>query len=259
MTTAAVAAGCAGLAVVLLAPARPVRTGSRRTMSLRSVGFLAVATGVAGATAFVGIEHLVVLAIVAAVVLAAIRAAARARAVRSAEIRSAAVLMACDAMAAELAAGQPPRLALRRAADEWAELAPVARAAELDSDVPTALRELATRPGARELATVAAAWQVAHRSGSSLARTLARTAATLRDERRTTRLVATEIAAARATARMMAALPVLVLLLGSGVGGDPLGFLLGTPVGLGCLAAGLTLGQLGLLWLERIADAVLGR
>jgi tight adherence protein B len=58
---------------------------------------------------------------------------------------------------------------------------------------------------------------------------------------------------------MLAVLPVGVLLLGAGVGGDPIGFLTGTTPGLVCLALGLALSFSGLLWLERIADRVLRR
>jgi tight adherence protein B len=71
--------------------------------------------------------------------------------------------------------------------------------------------------------------------------------------------VAAELAAAHATARMLAVLPIGVLLLGSGIGGDPVGFLLGSTAGLVCLALGLGLSFAGLTWLERIADGVLGR
>jgi tight adherence protein B len=53
-------------------------------------------------------------------------------------------------------------------------------------------------------------------------------------------------------------MPVAVLLLGSGLGGDPLRFLLDTTPGLVCLGTGLALEYAGLLWLGRIADRVLG-
>ena len=76
---------------------------------------------------------------------------------------------------------------------------------------------------------------------------------------RTARLVASELAAAHATARMLAVLPLGVLLLGTGIGGDPVGFLTGSTAGLVCFAVGLGLSFAGLLWLERIADGVLGR
>ena len=55
-------------------------------------------------------------------------------------------------------------------------------------------------------------------------------------------------------ARLVACLPVAVLLMGSGAGSDPWSFLLRTPVGWVCGAAGLTLVALGLWWIERLAD-----
>jgi tight adherence protein B len=183
----------------------------------------------------------------------------RRRETRRADQRAELVLATCEAMAADLAAGQPPLHALRRSAEDWRELDGAARAGDLGGDVPTALRELAALPGAGQLRTLAASWEVAHHTGSGLADAVGRAARTIRSERRTARLVAAELAAARATARMLAVLPVGVLLMGVGVGGDPVGFLLGTTVGLGCLVAGLLLCWTGLTWLDRIADRVLKR
>ncbi len=147
--------------------------------------------------------------------------------------------MVCDAVASDLAAGQPPLLSLDRAAAEWPDFAPVAVAGRMGADVPTALRELATRPGAGQLRTLAATWQVAHDTGSGLADAIGQAAAGIRADRRTARLVAAELAAAYATARMLAVLPLGVLLLGSGIGGDPVGFLTGSTAGLVCLALGI--------------------
>ena len=169
------------------------------------------------------------------------------------------VLAVCDAMASDLAAGQPPLASLDRAAEEWPEFAPVAVAGQMGADVPGQLRELARRPGAGQLRTLAATWQVAHDTGSGLAAAIGQAAESIRGDRRTARLVAAELASAHATARMLAVLPVGVLLLGTGIGGDPVGFLTGSTAGLVCLAVGLGLSFAGLLWLERIADRVLGR
>lgn len=165
-------------------------------------------------------------------------------------------LEACELMSAELAAGQPPGHALGRAAASWPLLAPVAEASDLGGDVALALRRVASEPGAGDLRGVAGAWVLAHRSGAGLAEALDRVAGSIRADRALRRVVEGELASARATARLVAALPVVVLLLGNGGGASAWSFLLRTPFGLLCLAGGLALGLTGLWWIERIAAQV---
>lgn len=172
------------------------------------------------------------------------------------ELGQARVLDFCQLLAAELAAGQPPAAALERGAREWPALAPVVAALRLGSDLPAAFRRLSRTPGLGDLALAAAAWQVAHASGGGLAAAVGRVATGLRSTQATRRVVRAELASARATARLMAGLPVLALVMGRGMGGDPVAFLFATAPGLACLAGGLVLGGAGLWWIEAIADSV---
>lgn len=167
------------------------------------------------------------------------------------------VLESCELLVAELRAGRPARVALERSAEDWPDLAPVAAAARLGSSVPEALRVLGERPGAGDLRLVAAAWEVSESTGHGLAAALDRVRRAVRADRATTRVVSAELASARATARLVAVLPVLALLMGSGAGGDPWGFLVGGPAGWACLGGGLLLGLAGLAWIEAIAHGVL--
>ena len=163
---------------------------------------------------------------------------------------------AVAAVAAELRAGQPVRQALERGCAP-ADVARRARSAlEWGGDIPEALRAEAAAPGCDLLASVAACWSVAEGRGAGLASALERLVDADRaaDEVRTQ--LDAHLAAPRATARMLATLPLLGLVMGMAFGGDPVGWLLGSLPGRACLLGGLGLIALGLLWTSRIVARV---
>ncbi len=251
-----VAMACAVVAVLVLLPASPRLPAPSRSFGPRwLLGPLIGAGAVLGVTG--GSVQLVLLAALTVATGWAAAVFLRHRTQRGEERGTAArVLEGCELLAAELGTGRPPGPALDRAAADWPHLAGVAEAFRIGADVPEAFRVAAARPGAGDLRIVAAAWQVAHRTGAGLGVAVDRVTRDLRDARATRRIVEGELASARATARLLAGLPVLALVMGSGTGGDPWGFLFGHPVGLACLATGLAFGLAGLWWIEAIARDV---
>lgn len=250
----ALAAATAAMAAVLLIRAGPRLTGGRAG---GRPWLTPVTAGAVAVLVLVRAPGAGLLAVLAALTVTggALLGARRTRR-REAAASSLRVLECCELVAAELSAGLPPGRALRRAAGAWPALLPVAEAFDLGGDVPSALRSLARRPGMGDLRLVAAAWVVAHRTGEGLADAVQRCADAIRQGQATRRVVSGELASARSTARLVAALPVLALAMGSGTGGDPVGFLVGHPLGLACLAGGLLFGFVGLWWIEAIADDV---
>ena len=160
----------------------------------------------------------------------------------------------CDALVTELRSGQPPGRALTWVARSWPDVGHASSIAELGGDVPAALRQLAGRPGSEPLARIAAGWEVAHRSGAGLADVLDRLSRSLRDDEDVRREINASLGPTRATARLLAVLPVFGLGLGYTMGADPLGVLIGSTLGAMCLAAGAVLAVAGLFWVEHIAD-----
>ncbi|MFE2167418.1 type II secretion system F family protein [Streptomyces sp. NPDC059447] len=183
------------------------------------------------------------------------RARERARVARAAEVAE-----LCGAVVGELRAGSQPGQALTAAirrtvagpGGPGAAEAGVLAAAAFGGDVPGALRQAARESGAEGLAGMAACWRVSVDGGAGLAAGLDRLEGALRAERDREESLRAQLAGARSTAVVLALLPLVGLLIGTGLGADPLGVLLHTPVGWGCLLAGGVLEALGLLWCRRI-------
>lgn len=166
---------------------------------------------------------------------------------------------ACATLAGELRAGRTPAEALTAAAEvasggSRTALAAAAAAAAAGADVPAALLHRAAPPTAvpEVLRGLAACWAVCATAGSGLAAAVERLEEGLRATLAQRRAVEAELAGPRATAAMLALLPLAGLALAAGLGADPLRVLLHTPVGLLCLVVGVGLDVAGLRWTARL-------
>jgi tight adherence protein B len=217
-------------------------------------GAIAMATAVIAAQR-TGSLVLATLLLVAVAVLARTRRARLRQ--RALERRRVAVIDLCAALAAELRAGVPSPDALERTAQVPASAEVVVprafAAARSGGDVAQGLRWDAAAPGAEGLRGVAACWDVAMGSGAAMSPALSLLVRGLRAEQAHRREVAATLAAPRATARLLALLPGAGLLMGTGLGVDPMGLLLGTPIGAALLMTGGGLALLGVIWTERLA------
>ena len=254
-------AGAVGVAAVLVtgqsAAGRwrrltvPAVADSRRRVAVAAVVTCAFAVGVLGPGGAVVLIGLVGVGVVVM---------QRARRVALLDETRVALVDLCRAMAAELRAGRPLADAFTAAAGD----APVQVAHALGpavavcrrgdaADLADVLRVAARAPGCSALRSVAACWQVATSSGSTLAPAIERVGDALQDDIDLRRDVRSLLAGPRATMRLLAVLPVVGLLLGSAIGARPLSFLLRSPPGWGCLTGALLFDAAGIAWSRRIA------
>ena len=253
-----IAALAVALAVLLTGPRRPPRSPARRRRhwGVNPAAVAAAAAAGVGCVAAVPITWALTAAVLAATAGLRWRRHRRARR-RLDEAR--ALEAALDILVAELRAGAHPVRALTAAAGEAGQpqvaagLRAVAARARLGGDVPAGLRDLArsaalTEPWER----LAVCWQLAADHGLSIS-TLMRTAQRdLVERQQFWGRVSAGLAGARATAAILAGLPVLGVVLGQLIGAAPVAFLLGA--GGWLLVAGAVLACGGLLWCDRIAD-----
>jgi tight adherence protein B len=167
-------------------------------------------------------------------------------------------------LSSELRAGRPPSAALVAAAEVATgpvreALAAAGEAGSVGADAVTCLQRAASQSAVPEvLRGLAACWQVCASTGSSLAAAVERLADGLRAEQVQRLAVEAELAGPRATAGLLAVLPLAGIALAAGLGAQPVHVLLHTPLGMACLALGVALDGLGLWWTRRLVAAAGG-
>lgn len=225
---------------------------------LPSVGWVAGGLGCA-AVVLLPLATVLCVAVVGATVSLRYR---RRRRIRRATREGHALETALDVLVGELRAGSHPVRAFGVAADETtgavaASLRAVAARARLGADVASGLAA-ASRASAlpAHWQRLALCWRLASDNGLGIATLMRAAQRDIAERQRFSSRVASSLAGARATATILAALPVLGVLLGQLVGARPLAFLLGGQVGGWLLLIGSTLACGGLLWSDRIADRV---
>jgi tight adherence protein B len=105
---------------------------------------------------------------------------------------------------------------------------------------------------------LAACFEIAEASGCPLADVLARFAAQLEVEDDAEAARQTALAGPKATVTLLTWLPLLGLGLGICLGVDPLAMLIGTPIGIAALVAGILLTVTGRIWSARLVRAAAG-
>jgi tight adherence protein B len=172
---------------------------------------------------------------------------------RAAERNRSGLIELADALSAELRAGGAPREALWRAARDEPRFAAVAAAARSPAgDVVSTLHAMATTPGGAAAADLATAWAVCEATGGRLAPAVARLTVGWRDEEQVRREVSAQLAGPRATAVLLAGLPLVGLAMGASLGANPIGLVRQPSLVLVVAVPGLLLEVAGLLWTARI-------
>lgn len=257
-----VAAGAGAVAVACLvpppAPALRRLATSRRSLRGRRRG-LVVSGAVLGLLLVLGLADNVaspflLLGVVASSTLGLL--GWHSRRTRAARQEAERVARSCQVLAGQLRVGRIPVEALATAAEDCPSLAEVVSAQRIGADVSAVLRSASRKPGAAGLASLASAWYLAERSGAPMAAAAEHVSTQLADAARLRRAVSAELAPARATGKLLAALPLVGIAMGFLMGGHPDEFLLVHPLGRWCLAMGISLACLGVLWTEVLAERV---
>lgn len=167
---------------------------------------------------------------------------------------------ALDVLVGELRVGSHPVRAFCVAADETVgavavSLRAVAARARLGADVTAGLRAAARSSALpAHWDRLAVCWQLASDHGMAIGTLMRAAQRDIAERQRFSARVSSSMAGARATAAILAGLPVLGVLLGQLIGARPLSFLLNGHTGGWLLVVGSTLACGGLLWSDRITD-----
>jgi tight adherence protein B len=234
----------------------PARVGRRRRVD---------PTGLAGAAACATVAAAVLLPLTTVLAVAVVGATASLRYRRHRRIRRAlgegrTLETALDVLVGELRVGSHPVRAFGVAAEESVgaiavSLRAVAARARLGADVTAGLREAARSSSLpAQFDRLAVCWQLASDHGLAIATLMRAAQRDIAERQRFSARVSSSMAGARATATILAGLPVLGVLLGQMIGARPLSFLLGGHGGGWLLVVGSTLACGGLLWSDRITD-----
>lgn len=248
-------------AAVLVSPSspRPRLTHNRdRTVLAPRVAGSAAVCACAAAALLLPPATLVAVGVVA--VTLSLRHRRRRRRGRGAD-ESKALETAIDVLVGELRVGAHPAAAFAVAAGETA--GPVADAcravaarARLGADVAAGLHGVAEASLLRDSwDRLAVCWQLATDHGLAMSALMRAAQCDIAERQRFSSQVNSAMAGARATATILAGLPLLAVLMGQMIGADPVAFLLGGRLGGWLLAVGLTLVCAGLLWSDRITDS----
>jgi tight adherence protein B len=167
---------------------------------------------------------------------------------------------AIDVLVGELRIGAHPATAFAVAAQETA--GPVAGAcravaarARLGADVAAGLRGVGeTSVLQAHWERLAVCWQLAADHGLAMSALIQAAQRDIAERQRFSGQVRSAMAGARATAAILAGLPLLSVVMGQLIGARPMAFLLGGQLGGWLLVAGLMLVCGGLLWADRITD-----
>lgn len=156
----------------------------------------------------------------------------------------------------ELRAGAGLRDGFERAARGCRDPAVVQALAtcRLGGDVPASLRSACG--GRPVLLALAALWRVCEGSGATMADALDRLVDSAERNAAARREVQAQLAGPRATVRVLAVLPAVGIGMGLLMGADPLGFLLGSVWGWGCLLLAGALEVVGVVWMRRLVSGV---